>query len=974
MTDIPISWFYRLVSFQWNHEIKISNQAVQSESENLNYANITARPELDKGLFWADIIFPSTKDGQFTIPGIKKREAQSIYNSIIDAIKNFHQKELYPYCKQIPKSYLAFKGIFKWKYIRHSTIEDWKGKNTSLHKRLNNEFALENLPDSEKKKVKEYLDLFSKAHGLREDRNQKFISKELHLHNDYFDTVESHPLTESQRMACIVNEDNNLVLAGAGSGKTSVIIAKTGYLIQSGLAKPHEILILAYGRKASRETNERIKEKLPQIEGVKTSTFHKLGLDIMGAATSKKPRVSKLQEDTSEFDLLINRIITELTQKDSAYNQRIIDYFVTHLIPHKSEFDFTEQGEYFAALKEGDIRSLKSRLQWAEKRNWKISLKKEQLKSFEEVVIADFLFVNGIEYQYESPYQYNTASYDKTQYQPDFYLPDYEIYIEHFGINKNGKTAPFVNEFDYQRSMEWKRNLHRDNETSLVETYSYEMQEGSLTDLLYTKLENKGVRFSPMSFEDLRALLHEIGEGKKTTQLTKLIVNFLNLFKQSGYTFETVRKKASQNQDKTRCHVFLDIFEPILSEYTEELNRTNSVDFSDMIRKATDFVRSGQYQPCFKYILVDEFQDISAIRADLVKSLIDHGDHTVLTCVGDDWQSIYRFSGSDINYTGKFEQHFGYTEKILLDKTFRYNDKINAFSKTFITENPAQLKKAITAHKSISTNGISLVGYYKDKGEAIKQCLEQIREKHPVPATVYILGRYGFTKPDNFKSLAAQCPQYTILFDTIHGSKGKEADFVIILDVNDARYGFPARINDDPLLELVLPPTDPYIYAEERRLFYVALTRTKNHTFILYDVEAQSAFIKEICKSKNKYHFNELFTKGTESAPPDYGNCPVCGTGKITMRVMNDGQFFFSCDNYPFCAYKPLTCNSCNKAPMIKDGLNYRCQNTECNYCVKACKKCSDGIMVERHGKYGSFLGCSNFGKTKCQYTEKLLN
>ncbi|WP_289022079.1 UvrD-helicase domain-containing protein [Desulfobacter postgatei] len=972
MIDIPLSFLYRLFTFRWDHKFKISDKAVISGSEELEYGQIKARPELNKGFFWTNIIFPSTKNGSIKIPGIRKNEAPGFLDSIISGIQDYHQQTLAPYYNQIPANYHAFKRIFNGNYVRHSSIETWKQKNEDICQKLDNEFALENLLDSKSKKVRKFILLLTQAHALRGAENQKFISRELQKYGEFFDTVENNPLTESQRMACVVNEDNNLVLAGAGSGKTSVIIAKTGYLIQSGLAKSHEILILAYGRKTSKETNERIKAKLPNIEGVKTSTFHKLGLDIIGTATGKKPQVSKLQEDPSEFNALINRIITELTQKDSAYNQRVIDYFVTHLFPHKSEFDYKEQGEYFAAMKEGDVRSLKSRLQWAEKRNGMISLKQEQVKSFEEVVIADFLFVNGIEYQYEVPYKFDTATADKSQYRPDFYLPDYDIYIEHFGINRNGKTAPFVNQVKYEDGMNWKRRLHREKQTALIETFSYEMQEGVLTDLLYTKLENKGVRFFPMSFENLLALLHKIKKETKATELTKLIVNFLDLFKQSGHSFESIREKASQHPKKSRYHAFLDIFEPILAEYTAELNFSNSVDFNDMIRKATDYVRSGEYKPRFKYILVDEFQDISAIRADLVKALIDKGDDTVLSCVGDDWQSIYRFSGSDINYTRNFEQHFGHTGRVLLDKTFRYNDKVNAFSKTFIAENPAQLKKAITANSTISENGITLVGYYQDKGNAVHQCLEQIRVMHPDPATVYILGRYGFTKPDHFETLRTQYPEYSIQFDTVHGSKGKEADFVIIVDVNDAKYGFPSRINDDPLLDLVLPPEEPFKYAEERRLFYVAVTRTKNHTFILYEVDAQSAFIKEIAGNKVKYHFNEFLTKGAESAPPDYGKCPVCGTGKITMRVMPDGSFFFSCGNFPFCTHTPRTCDSCNKAPMTKEGTYYYCQNPKCNHTAKACGLCSDGIMVERKGKYGRFLGCSNFGGTDCRYKEKL--
>ena len=141
-----------------------------------------------------------------------------------------------------------------------------------------------------------------------------------------------------------------------------------------------------------------------------------LGLDIIGQVTGEKPRVSELQEDAAEFYKLINGIITELTRLDKAYNQRVIDYFVTHLIPYEDEFDYAQQGDYFTALKEGDLQSIKSRIAWAEIRSGRKSLQRETLKSIEEVVIADFLFVNGIKYHYEQPYEFPTATAERPQY------------------------------------------------------------------------------------------------------------------------------------------------------------------------------------------------------------------------------------------------------------------------------------------------------------------------------------------------------------------------------------------------------------------------------------------------------------------------------------------------------------------------------------------------------------------------------
>jgi DNA helicase-4 len=353
--------------------------------------------------------------------------------------------------------------------------------------------------------------------------------------------------------------------------------------------------------------------------------------------------------------------------------------------------------------------------------------------------------------------------------------------------------------------------------------------------------------------------------------------------------------------------------------------------------------------------------------------LIKSSDNASLSCVGDDWQSIYRFSGSDINYTGKFEDYFGYTKKIELDKTFRFNDKINSFATTFITENPAQLKKDITSYTHTDSNAITLVQYYQDVDRAIQECVKDISSNGSHGKSIYILGRYSFSKPSFLQTHAGKYPQFNFSYDTVHASKGKEADYVIVVDVNDEGYGFPAKIVNDPLLDLVLPPAEPYEYAEERRLFYVAVTRSKNHSYILYDIEKPSVFVQEVLDSKDKkYSFNEIITEGIKSAPPDYGNCPSCVTGKLRRKESRFGKFFFGCIHYPLCSFIPKTCEGCNKYPLVRSGNIYKCLNPDCSFTAKACQRCDDGIMVKRKGKYGVFWGCSNFAKTKCQYTEKI--
>lgn len=386
MSDISVSTLYRLLTFKWNYSVEISAECIQKNAsgneQKLAFSKISQLPEIRYGFLWDKIVLISSDLASFTISGIKKRESKNSLSKISQQIEGFYLKQIRPAYEQISGSTESFKSIFNNRYGRHSDVERWKNQNAVLAEKLNNNFALSFISEQERADVFRFLSLFSSCHDVRESKNQKFVAGELSKYQDFFDKVENNPLTNSQRLACVINEDNNLVLAGAGSGKTSVIIAKAGYLIQSGLAQPHEILILAYGRKASKETDERIKEKLPDIEGVTSSTFHKLGLDIIGQATGIKPRVSKFQEDTAEFYKLINNIITDLTKSEKAYNQRVIDYLVTHLIPYKDQLEYDLQGDYFFALKECNLQSIKSKIEWAEKKKGSKNIAAREIEKF----------------------------------------------------------------------------------------------------------------------------------------------------------------------------------------------------------------------------------------------------------------------------------------------------------------------------------------------------------------------------------------------------------------------------------------------------------------------------------------------------------------------------------------------------------------------------------------------------------------
>ncbi|WP_295055091.1 UvrD-helicase domain-containing protein [Sulfuricurvum sp.] len=411
--------------------------------------------------------------------------------------------------------------------------------------------------------------------------NDLFIEKEKKDYSVFFETVEANPLTENQKNAVLINEDNNLVIAGAGSGKTSVIVAKIGYLTKRNFAEPEDILVLAFNKKAVEEIEERITEKL----NIKTniSTFHAFGLHIIGE-TSKKPIICSWAVDDKELNKLIRNIIKEkLTEVD--FFKLFKKYFLEHFVPYKNEFDFKNKGEYYDYIKNYDLRTLNGEL----------------VKSYEECEISNFLRLKNINYIYEHRYEFETSTSQYRQYQPDFYLPDYDIYIEHFGISKDNKTAPYIDNEKYLAGIQWKRNIHNQYKTKLIETYSYEKTEGKLLYLLESKLKSHGVVLEDIPFEDALAIFNQ--SNGAVDRFTKLTIQFLNHFKSNNFTIDTIEKRINFLDFRTKA--FLNIFETIFNEYEKKKQEANCIDFYDMINDAVSILQSKKYKTKYKYILID---------------------------------------------------------------------------------------------------------------------------------------------------------------------------------------------------------------------------------------------------------------------------------------------------------------------------------------------------------------------------------
>jgi len=813
----------------------------------------------------------------------------------------------------------------------------------------------------------------------------KYIRECRSKYDNFFSNVEANPLTNDQRTACIVDEDNNLVLAGAGTGKTSTMIGRAGFLIKSGQSDGSDILMLAFNSKAAEELRKRASDRSVDYGNITISTFHKLGKDIVAEVEGQAPSVTVLANDKKRFDKWVNDQIENLFQKKNGYKGKAIEYFDKYMYPEKNPFDFETEGEYIEYVRSNDIQTLQG----------------EKVKGHGERLIANYLFKMGIKYEYEPYYKHKINSIDYKRYQPDFYLPEYEIYIEHFGIDERGNTAKYINPEKYHTSMEWKQETHEQYGTILVETYFYEHKKGVLIKELEKKLQRvandngKELKFDPISDDGMLDILREKG---RITGLAILIRELLEHYKANNERHSRLEQRIRNSGYKEQMMAARDLLDPIMTGYQEELDRKEEIDFNDMINKAIRYLKEGNYAPNWRYIMVDEFQDISEQRYLLIKLLKGGINDCSLFCVGDDWQSINRFAGSDIAFITDFKNKFGNTKKTVLGKTFRFNNSIANVSSEFVMKNPAQIKKKLTTSSKVDTPAVSLLMQSKDDGDSLIDPLQKILTKITEvdsKASVLLLGRYnrGLGPREQIKvSKEAKklCPNMRIDIRTVHKSKGAEADYVILLGLESGKNGFPSEKLTNPLLNILLPKEDNFLFAEERRLFYVALTRARKKVYLVTDISMPSSFVTELIDGDYKITVDEFKVSPSQKAYQKT-HCVRCKSGVLKQRSRDDGSVFYGCSNYPLCKHTEKGCPDCN-GPMTRvkrraNGFKYinkkrvkvtgeafykKCINPECGCreLIPTCPECG-AVLRKRDGK--SFWGCSNYKSNEpisCGYME----
>ncbi|MRT27298.1 UvrD-helicase domain-containing protein [Herbaspirillum sp. CAH-3] len=929
----------RLLCFSPTWEINTQEKACQLSVNGRRQRMALSQFEDAKftpGLFWTQIEIANSDGESFTLDGIPNLRANKLKIALGKSVAAIQHAAKIKWL--IENFEEQIEPIKTWVIALRSAISD----QLKRHGWLTTEFAKANealKPDTlgnllDAPEIKDYLNAhpeITRTHGLDTwgkpvsqvvaESNDAHLSNQLEAFKDFFDGVEKAPLTQEQRQAVICFDNRVLLVACAGSGKTSTMVAKVGYALLNRYLSPDRILLLAFNADAAAELRDRLDRRLSpfavDVEGVKARTFHSFGLEVIGQATGKKPRLAPwLESARSDLEKLMS-IVDTLKDQDQVFRTQW-DMFRIVLAQDMPAFGKDEE-----VAESWD--HVNGRPSFWTKNN-------EQVKSYGELLIADWLFYNGVKYQYEAPYEHDVADAHHGQYRPDFYFPDIDAYLEHWGVDQDGNPPESFK--GYKESMEWKRRTHKEHETVLLETTTAGIADGQIFTYLTSELTRLGIHLDPNPDRPVK--------GRKpieNARLARTIRSFITHAKSNRLNVLGIRQRLDNEhgQFKFRHRLFLNLIDEIWKAWETELRSYQSIDFEDMLNKATDLIESGKWKSPYGLVMVDEFQDASHARAKLLAGLVkEPGKH--LFAVGDDWQSINRFAGADISVMTNFQDGFGEHVTLKLEKTFRCVRSICDVSSAFVMKNPKQLRKLVTSIQdspdasrreaneamdnlfsvvSSSSEGIDHLQQKlaaatdssdsairiicADKEDQIRDVvaiqLKRIADEYRAERTrpsVYVLGRYQkdrqFVPLDHFG--------LDVEFVTVHSAKGLEADHVFIPKMTSDILGFPSRVADDPVLRLAMPGGDDYPFAEERRLFYVALTRARKTVTLVTVSGKESLFITEMMK---EYKVPLLKREG--QVPNASEICPKCKIGLLSKLNGKYGPFI-GCTRFPRCDFR----------------------------------------------------------------------
>jgi DNA helicase-4 len=830
------------------------------------------------------------------------------------------------------------------------------------------------------------IETYEKVEEIVDKHNAEYIEKAKSVEKKFLDNIlqsidPNIMLDENQREVVLADEDYSLVIAGAGAGKTTTVAAKVKYLVEKKRIDPKQILVISFTNKAVDELKEKINKAL--LIDCPITTFHSAGNAIIRKRIDQKLNIV---DSSKLYFVLMDYFRGNLLQNERMVNNLILFFGSYFDAPYEGD----DLNSFFNSVAKARYETLKSDLneyihEISDARSKKkVTIANEILRSKQEVEIANYLYLNNIDYQYEPIYPFN-IQFARKPYTPDFVIRqgDHIAYIEHFGISESGVNDRYSKDEieSYKKAIRDKILLHRQHGTTLIHTFSKYNDQRSLLDHLKEQLEGNGFELSPRSQREIVEKLVVSEQSRYIRRLVDLVCRFITNFKTNAYENEDFLRM-SNSTNNVRTKLFLDICQGCYLEYQRYLTENDAVDFQDMINESARILREVKEMKQkldFKYIIVDEYQDISRQRFDLTKELSTVTDAKIIA-VGDDWQSIYAFSGSDISLFTNFCEKMGYGKLLKIVNTYRNAQEVIDIAGNFIQKNASQIQKALISPKRISDPVIIYTydstrkskeqdnrsGVMYAIAHAVEVALEQIiaynsAEGKGLDSNILLLGRFGFDG-DNLersglfqyitrgsKIRSVKYPKMDITFMTAHSSKGLGYDNVIVINGRNETYGFPSKIEDDPVLKFVIREDSSIEYAEERRLFYVAMTRTKNRVFFIAPEQNPSEFLLEI-----KRDYKSVLLRGNwneQEYQPAFRNiCPVCGY-PLQFRYKNAyGLRLYICTNEPeLCSF--LSNNLSGKKMSIQK-----------------CDRCADGYLVVKRSNSNQslpFLGCTNYSRDR---------
>lgn len=663
------------------------------------------------------------------------------------------------------------------------------------------------------------------------------------------------PLTHEQQAAAQSSAESTLVLAGAGTGKTRTLLGRVLELVLHRHVPARQILLLAFARQAALEMRERLEslsKHASQLRQVEVRTFHSLGLNLQKNSNSKTLRLSELTEDT-RFEQFVRAQICARCWSNPRFKEAYFKWVtLSAALLQLSQQQF---GDAFPTLRGGYADSQAKLL-------LDNLLYELNIHAVPGVLLADPKDKIRMLHRRDR----------LTYYRCSFYLPLHKVAIFLSGLepgfsgseHRQALRSDGGEKFFDPNRVGWffrkSPQTPSDQQShKLPETLIFMDDRGCQHEVKCLHLKERSDQISTL--ESFRQTLHmyrghstrlRLGKGVcSVNSQSHIIAGYIRLYCQRSLSSSS--KKLLGKYAPILAPVLL----PLLRSYRSHLRRHKEIDFNTMLAGASRYVSERRVSCPWRHVLVDECQDLSEPQYRLLNAIRSRHDRCDIFCVGDDWQSIYRFAGSDIRYVTDFESNFGKCEIYKLTLTHRFDLGMCQLSSDFILQNPSQSRKFLTAKEgrrrpiTILKNSISVAAVLAD---IVRDNVDLCRagDQAPSQASVLILARFNHQLPGplELRRLRRQFPCLKIQVNTVHAVKGNEADYVIVTDCDRDEFGFPSEKHSDAITEMLLPAAELFAHAEERRLFYVALTRTRRQCYLLYDEMQPSVFIRELLKKR----------------------------------------------------------------------------------------------------------------------------